>query len=388
MKGLVTGAALAALFALSACVERAVTAPEAQLNADPDQASGKILSDMRCTVSANTPMTCVDAKTVAAAALTPGGASTSRLPGEPGGTDHVIIGGQNLYLTLTASNTDWQAAQVTTDVTIQNLLNEAIGTPDGITPDPQGIQVFFHELPTVTSGTGTVSVDNSDGFGFFTAANQPYFAYPEILDKDEVSSAKTWRFVKDAGVNSFSFKVYVETDVQPLLVINEVMANPAGTTADQFGDWVELYNAGTLKVDLQGLVVADSAASGRRPYHLIASSVVIQPGGYAVLGNTTNTTTNLGVPVDYSLGGSIQLQSSLDAFKIARVYGSDTLTIDRTQYANAAVSAKDGVSRELKNPALDNSNMDGSNWGDASVTSVYGVGGRGTPRAQNSAYTP
>jgi hypothetical protein len=32
--------------------------------------------------------------------------------------------------------------------------------------------------------------------------------------------------------------------------------------------------------------------------------------------------------------------------------------------------------------------MDGSNWGDASVTSVYGAGGRGTPKALNSAFVP
>jgi hypothetical protein len=80
--------------------------------------------------------------------------------------------------------------------------------------------------------------------------------------------------------------------------------------------------------------------------------------------------------------------NSLDAFKIARVFGSDTITIDRTQYANAAVSAQNGISRELKNPSLDNSNMDGSNWADASVTSVYGEGGRGTPKAKNSGFDP
>jgi hypothetical protein len=78
--------------------------------------------------------------------------------------------------------------------------------------------------------------------------------------------------------------------------------------------------------------------------------------------------------------------NSLDAFKISRVYGTDTVTIDRTQYANASVSAQNGISRELKNPSLDNSNMDGSNWADASVTSVYGEGGRGTPKAQNSGF--
>ncbi|HYR11057.1 MAG TPA: hypothetical protein VEQ60_24970, partial [Longimicrobium sp.] len=87
-------------------------------------------------------------------------------------------------------------------------------------------------------------------------------------------------------------------------------------------------------------------------------------------------------------GGSLAFANSLDALKVARVYGTDTLTLDRTQYSNASISAQEGISRELKNPALDNSNMDGSNWGSASVTSVYGAGGRGTPKAQNSTYTP
>jgi hypothetical protein len=118
---------------------------------------------------------------------------------------------------------------------------------------------------------------------------------------------------------------------------------------------------------------------------------VVPPGGYVVLGGSTNSTTNLGAPVDYSWGGSVMLSNSLDAFKISRVYGTDTLTIDRTQYAQASVSAQDGVSRELKNPALDNSNMDGSNWASALVTATYTNGvetSRGTPRAQNSTYTP
>ncbi len=107
------------------------------------------------------------------------------------------------------------------------------------------------------------------------------------------------------------------------------------------------------------------------------------------LGNTTNTTNNGGVPIDYAYGAAMALSNAADAVKIARPYGaSDTLTIDRTQYASGTTSAKDGVSRELKNPALDNSNMDGSNWADALVTAVYGPGGRGTPKAQNSTYTP
>jgi hypothetical protein len=276
-------------------------------------------------------------------------------------------------------------------VTIQNLNNESIGTPDGTVADPEGIQIFFATGPTVTAGAGSISAANADGVDAFTGANQPYWAYHQILAKNAVSSAKTWQISVPPTATSFSFGLLVETDIQYLLVINELLSNPGGTISDANGEWVELYNAGSHSVNLSGLVIADSAASGRRPYSLLNDTIntmVIPPGGYYVLGNTKNTTNNGGVPVDYAYGAAMSFANSLDAFKIARVYGTDTLTIDRTQYASAAISAQNGISRELKNPALDNSNMDGSNWADASVTSVYGPGGRGTPKAQNAGFTP
>jgi hypothetical protein len=306
------------------------------------------------------------------------------------GARGVLIGGQNVFLKLTSSNVSYNGGTgiFQFNVTVQNLMNEAIGTPDGTVADPQGIQVFFHSGPTVTSGSGTVTVANADGTGTFSGANQPYFTYSQILAQNAVSSAKTWQLQVTGSVNTFSFVVYVETDVQYLLVINELLANPGGTISDANGEWIELYNAGTRSVDLQNLVIADSAASGRRPYHLISTSLVVPSGGYVTLGNTTNTTNNGGVPIDYAYGAAMAFANSLDAFKIARVYGTDTLTIDRTQYASAAISAQNGISRELKNPLLDNSNMDGSNWADALVTAIYGPGGRGTPKAQNSTFTP
>jgi hypothetical protein len=320
------------------------------------------------------------------------GTLSCRAARAPGDARGVLIGGQNVFLKLTSSNVSYNGGTgiFQFDVTVQNLMNEAIGTPDGTAADPDGIQVFFHSGPNVTNGTGTITVANADGTAAFTAANQPYFAYSEILAQNAVSSARTWKLQVTGSVNTFNFIVYVETDVQYLLVINEVMTNPNGiVSTEQPLEWVELYNAGTRAVDLQNLVIADSAASGRRPYHLINTSLVVPSGGYVVLGGSTNTTLNGGAPVDYSYGTALnQLANSLDAVKIARVVGTDTLTLDRTQYATASVSAQEGISRELKNPALDNSNMDGSNWGNASVTSVYGTGGRGTPKAQNSVYTP
>jgi len=281
------------------------------------------------------------------------------------------------------------------DVTVQNLMNEAIGTPDGTVADPDGIQVFFASGPTVTSGSGSMAVANADGTGTFTGTNQSYFAYHDILAKDAVSPFKTWQLQVTGSVSTFTFTLYIETDVQYLLVINEVMVNPPAAAnpsnpanPDATAEWFELYNAGTRPVNLQNLVIADSAASGRRPYHLISASLVVPSGGYVVLGNSTNTSQNGGVTENYSYGGALALANSLDAVKVARVYGTDTLTIDRTQFASAATSAQDGITRELKNPALDNSNMDGSNWGSALATAVFGPGGRGTPGAQNSVFTP
>jgi hypothetical protein len=324
------------------------------------------------------------------AGSTSGTLSCREVRANHGQASGVLIGGQNSNLKLTSSNVSYDSGTgiFQFDVTVQNLMNEAIGTPDGTVPDPEGIQVFFSSGPAVTSGTGSMAVANADGTGTFTATNQPFFAYNQILAQNAVSSARTWQLQVTGSVSTFSFVVYVETDVQYLLVINELLSNPGGTISDANGEWIELYNAGTRPVNLQDLVIADSAASGRRPYHLISSSLMVPSGGYVVLGNTTNTTNNGGVPVDYAYGAAMALANSLDAVKIARVYGTDTLTIDRTQYASAAISAQNGISRELKNPLLDNSNMDGSNWADALVSAVYGPGGRGTPKAQNSTFTP
>jgi hypothetical protein len=365
-------AAVVAALALAACADRA---PPTTPGVFP-QPAGKVVQVLACEGSR----------------VTGAFACSAQQPGA-GGARATIIGGQGSYVQISGENIgyDDQAEIWSADITFQNLLNEAMGTPDGTTLDASGIRVFFHSGPTVIDGEGTIEVANADGTATFTAAGQPYFRYDEVLSKDEVSGAKTWQLSMPSTVLTFSFLLYVSAEVQPLLVINEVMANPVNPTdptSDVNLEWLEVYNAGTLAVNMQGMVIADSAASGRRPYHLIASSLPVPPGGYVVLGNTTNTTENGGVPVDYAYGGVLSLANSLDAVKVARVWGTDTLTVDRTQYALAGISAQSGISRELRNPALDNVNMDGSNWADALVTAVYGSGGRGTPKAQNSTFTP
>ena len=320
----------------------------------------------------------------------------------PVGASMAIIGGQNDNVRLTSSNVTAGGGIFEFEVTVQNLLPEAMGTPNGVALDTAGISVFFHRGPTFTAGTGTVTVANADDIREFTAPNQPFFRYNEVLSQDEVSASRTWRLAYTAGVQTFTFRVYVATVLQPLLVINEVLANPRsgtlppGTTGitDANGEWFEVYNAGRFPVQMQGMTISDSSSgtSGRQKYHVIASSLLVEPGAYVVLGNNANTETNGGTPVDYAYGSTaLMLANGIDAIKLSRsLTPGDTLalfTVDRIQFAT---STKDGISRELLNPALDNANMDGAFWADALSAAAYGPSGltRGTPKAQNSTYTP
>ncbi|HSU17329.1 Ig-like domain-containing protein [Longimicrobium sp.] len=133
-------------------------------------------------------------------------------PGSSGSLSDIILGGGAVK--LTSSNVHYDGVEkFTFDVTVQNLIQQPIGTTDGITPDPNGIDVFFNVQPFVTSGSGSITVE-ADGIGTFTASNQPYYQYSTILAQSAVSSPRTWTFDMPPTVGSFSFSVYVYAAVQ------------------------------------------------------------------------------------------------------------------------------------------------------------------------------
>ncbi|MDB4884005.1 MAG: Regulator of chromosome condensation repeat-containing protein, partial [Gemmatimonadetes bacterium] len=132
----------------------------------------------------------------------------------------VILGNQNGYVKLTSSNVSVAGGVFSFDVTVKNLLVQAIGTTTGSNVAPSGIRVFFASGPVMMSGTGTIDFDNGSG-GFyydnvatFTASNQPYFQYTTRLLRDSTSSPKTWRLRFDPGVLTFAFTLYVSAPVQ------------------------------------------------------------------------------------------------------------------------------------------------------------------------------
>ncbi len=171
---------------------------------------------------------------------------TEASPRLPAGVSAVILG-QN-QVKMASSNVVWDSAAglFTMDVTVQNVWNRTIGTADGTTV--AGMKVFFHTGPTPTSyktpgDSGSVRVHQPDGHGNFSAANQPYYGYPNILLPTEVTPARSWGFEVDSGVNTWSFSVLVITRYPgepevPVAAPDSVPASVYDTTKIAWNDTV------------------------------------------------------------------------------------------------------------------------------------------------------
>jgi len=122
---------------------------------------------------------------------------------------NIIMGGQGLNVRLRTTGVAWSDAEsvLSGDVSVQNLLDQPIGT-DGTST--YGVRVFFVNGPNVTQGTGSVTA-LADSVGTFTASNQKYYVYPEVIQPREVSAPQSWRFSVAGNVTTFEFFVLVET---------------------------------------------------------------------------------------------------------------------------------------------------------------------------------
>jgi hypothetical protein len=122
----------------------------------------------------------------------------------------VIYGGKGLFANLISTNVQVVADTVMFDAAVQNLLPQAIGTTDGITPDPDGVRVFFHQL---AANTGTVSVANEDGTADYTGTSQPYFQYAGPLQTNQTSPAKKWKLQFSTPGANIILQMYIRTQV-------------------------------------------------------------------------------------------------------------------------------------------------------------------------------
>ena len=137
-------------------------------------------------------------------------------PGGSAVSPDLIVGGQGTNVQLSSTNVSYSAATgiFQADVTVQNLMAQILGTPDGSAVT--GVKLFFSSGPTVVAGSGAVSVANADGAGTFTGTFQPYFLYNQMLETGQRSSVKTWQWSTPSTVVRFSFLVLLDAAAAPV----------------------------------------------------------------------------------------------------------------------------------------------------------------------------
>lgn len=133
-------------------------------------------------------------------------------PARPGDPRRTGPGSGQVRLASAHLRSDARTGIVSADVTVQNLLAQPLGTPDGVAAS--GIKVFFETGPSVTSyatpgDTGTVTVANADGVANLTGPSQPYHLYDRLLRPNEVSAAKRWDWRVPRTVKTFTFAIRV-----------------------------------------------------------------------------------------------------------------------------------------------------------------------------------
>jgi len=166
------------------------------------------------------------------------------------------------------------------------------------------------------------------------------------------------------------------------LAITEVLQNPAAVN-DPLGEWFEIQNVSDTPINLNGLIVADEATANER--FTINQDLIVDAGGFVVLGINANEATNGGVPVDFQYPPAFSLGNATDG--IILVFGVEE--IDRVIWNDGATFPDpNGPAMQFDgalDPAIDD-NADGNNWCEA--TAALPGGDEGTPGAPNTDCEP
>jgi competence protein ComEC len=157
------------------------------------------------------------------------------------------------------------------------------------------------------------------------------------------------------------------------VVINEVMADPSAVS-DGAGEWIEIYNTGSVSVDLSGWTLA----SNNDAAHTIGS-LTVAAGAYKVLANNGLSKKNGGVSNAYEYGTGIVLANSSDWIVLRDATGA---LVDSVAWSSTMPA---GASRGVSDPLADNTDAKGANWHTA-TSFIVRRGDLGTPGAQNDGF--
>ncbi len=121
-------------------------------------------------------------------------------------------------------------------------------------------------------------------------------------------------------------------------VISEFLADPAAVS-DNDGEWIELFNAGDVAINLRGWTLADLGSDR----HVIANDVLVEPGAYVVLARNGDPAVNGGVNAAYVYSG-LALANGADELLL---FAPDGTEIDRVVW-DTVLSTTRGASLERR----------------------------------------
>ncbi len=159
------------------------------------------------------------------------------------------------------------------------------------------------------------------------------------------------------------------------LAVTEVMRDPEAVY-DDLGEWLEVLNTGEAAVDLRGLEVLDDDGDA----FVVADSVVLEAGAYAVLAASADPHANGGVSASWDYPyARFTLADGTD--EVILSYGD--VIFDRVAWDDGVTfPALAGASMALDPDHLDaDSNDDGANW--CAASTPYGDGDLGSPGSAN-----
>ncbi len=158
------------------------------------------------------------------------------------------------------------------------------------------------------------------------------------------------------------------TPFPPSILISEFLADPKAV-GDEFGEFIELFNAGDAAVNLNGWILADLDTDN----FIINVDLIIQPNQYSVLARSSDLILNGGVPTDFQFNG-MKLANSEDEIVLLMPNGSE---VDRIEWNSGEITS--GAS-------LERASFDGTDiWETASMQWPGSAGDAGSP---GSAYVP
>ncbi|HUQ48390.1 MAG TPA: hypothetical protein VM053_09130 [Gemmatimonadaceae bacterium] len=259
----------------------------------------------------------------------------------------VILGGQDVFVKLSSGGTAYDGGTgiFSSNVDVQNLLQYAMGSADGQTVN--GVEVFFQSGPTVTSGTGTVTVANPDGMSSFTGPNQAYYHYGEILSPFEVSTPRPWQFQLAGSVSTFSFQVYVSSPVTgpETGLLGNIWTGSTSTTWANPANWRD----GVVPDSASTATIPTDSLLASRVYPVVASNIRLTnlrvgSGSSLALGGFKLTAYGNVESVGSITGGTVRMRGvnallggNIDALEV-----TGSVKLQRATRATGAVSIAGG----------------------------------------------